>query len=160
MIPVSWIRVVATVWLLVGWVPFFASCGGGGHAVAQKTMTLPARGVAGVDDIVAPRVAEARVRCLKSDTRAEADACMAPWLRLERSLRATSATLYAAQASLDSWEHGGREQWMRAAPCVLVALLELVTALEDARVKVPPELAEGVAVLSELGGECAPGGET
>jgi hypothetical protein len=132
---------------------FCSGCGGAPAAVRQ-TLGGVAIGVAALDGSAAEGYESAHHVALESSTtREQYEERMHAWDTLERALRTTSSSLYAADAALDSWDAGGDREWIGLAGCVAVAVRELVAAAEAVGLEVPSQFARYL----ELGGQIASG---
>ena len=131
----------------------FAALGcGGPPRAARVAVLLAAESVAAVDAATATSYTEAAARALDaSTTLAEYRATLAPWDGLVQALRVAQSAVRALDASLDAWDAGGAESWIRLAGCAASALAAVARAIEAAGLEIPPDLAQALAMLAGLG---------
>lgn len=130
------------------------ACGGPPSAVRQTVEAAAVSHVA-IDAETALLASQAGERCLDaSDSWTEYDACMHVWYDAEIALRAARASLLSLERAADAWEAGGEEEWASLAACVAESLERLMSALADAGVDVPEEIATTLGLVRGLGGIC------
>lgn len=127
--------------------------------VARVTVYGASEALVVVDRVEAIEYANAHRRALEAATTAiEYAALMQPHNDIEDALRAAREALLAADAIVDTWDHGGEGRWLAAAGCVASALAHVVAMLEAAHVAIPPELQQVLASTATIGSAVCEGG--
>ena len=121
---------------------------------AQLTLTTTARALVAVDDALAPRYEAAAVAARESSSSwTEYDTAMVEWNHAEDATRFTHHSLLAAQSGLTAWEQGSKQEWLRAAPCLVRAADQLLLALGSLNISIEI-LREAITMLGQYVGTC------
>jgi hypothetical protein len=108
---------------------------------AQVALTSGAEVVQALDETIAPALESAAETADRETETQEAFLLrMQPWEPVVVGLTLTRQSFRAAQRGLDAWRAGSDAQWLNAAACVLLGLVELERALPIVNVQVPAEI--------------------
>lgn len=125
---------------------------------AQVALTTGAEVVQALDTSVAPALSRAAEEADAETATQEAFlARMQPWQHVVVGLVLTRQSFLAAQRGLDAWRAGSDAQWLNAAACILLGLIELERALPAVNVEVPAEVTHWLGLFRGYAvGACQP----